>query len=388
MYTLIHRTGVSRGRVYNGTGENLTANPVGAGNDFVGPFAQDYASLQFGTNVNYDHEFSGIILDGRALKGGGTDDSMLYPDLDEDEDLSDRGSIVGRDTNSATLSSVTVKLTHTRPRWADATVWQVPHDGSAPSDISSFDEWLDNEVGELPEFAAPFDYDHLEDDDGGRRTWARLRHYVQCPYYWALYKVKLGPNYEGLADMIAENSASPVGQTGQLSYGPLGMLTALHGTLYATQHAFRLYEPTNIVCVERGYGLMPYDSTFNDAAAGAAGAVDPDVVVGYDDGDIDLVAGTGGGTVWTGVSNFQGPAPSGYRKGGLTGWSVHSKRDVRASKDELYLWHWGTAPVRIDIVEPAGAGTASLIVGNAVSPYYGPFVHTVYHECTARFRAR
>lgn len=377
-YTLIHRTGLSRGRVYNATGENLTANPSGAGNDFVGPFAQDYSSILFSQNVTYDHEFSGIIMDGRALRGAGnTDDSILYPDLDEDEDLSDRGSVVGRDTNIAAVAGCTVKLTHTRPRWADATVWQVPHDGSEPTSLTSFDQWLDEEVGGFSEFPSPLDDNPID----AARLWSRLRHYVQCPYYWALYRIPLGPNYEGLAEMIAENSSLPVGQTGQLAYGPLGMLTALHGTLYATQHAYRLYEPTNaIVPVARGYGLMPYDSSFNDANSNTAGSADPDLSVGWDNVF---------GAVLNPVAVHSGPHGSGYRRGGVETWSVHSKARVRAKPDELYVWHWATAPVRIDIDEDAGAGgTFSLIVGNAVSPYYGPFVHSVYHECTARYTAR
>jgi len=370
MYTLIHRTGLSRGRVYNATGENLTANPVGAGNDYVGPFAQDYSSITFDQNVSYDHEFSGVIMDGRALQGGGqSDDSILYPDLDEDEDLSDRGSVVGRDTKTAALSSVTVKLTHTRPRWADAQVWHVPIDGTAPTMQTSLDEWLDADVG----------------DYSTTSNWSRLRHYIQVPYYWQLYRIPLGPNYEGLAEMIAENSAVPVAQLGQLTYGPLGMLTALHGTLYASQHASRLYEPTsNVVAVERGYGLMPYDSAFNDnkrldLSLDNDGQTDPDILR-----EVDAVDPFNPATV------TQGAPPSGYRRGGVSTWAVHSKRRVRAQSNEIYVWHYQTAPVRIGLQAGAGGGDPDfhVTVGNAVSPYYGPFVHLVYHECTARFSGR
>ena len=233
----------------------------------------------------------------------------------------------------------------------------------------SFDEWLDLEEGPGT--------DPTETD----LTWDRLRHYVKCPYYWAMYKVPLGPNYEGLSDMIAENSAVPVGQTGQLTYGPLGMLTALHGTLYATQHAYRLYEPTSsIVCVERGYGLMEYDSSFNDqlplsGVIPAAGTLDPDIII------------TGSDQTISRVRNFQ--SSQGSKLGGIETLAVHSKRAVRAAPNEVYVWQFATAPVRVAVGGTAGGGTNwSIVVGNAVSPFYGPFVHIVYHECAVRYSAR
>jgi len=363
MYELLHRTGLSRGRVYNGVGSNITADGPGAGNDFIGPFCQDYSSIMFDQNITYDHEFSGIIMDGRALRGAGnTDDSILYPDLDEDEDLSDRASIVGRDTKSARLAACTLKLTHTAPRWHDAHVWEVPLDGGTPTAVQNLAGWLDND---------------LDDPAGSEGAyWSRLRHYIQVPYYWALYKVPLGPNYEGLADMLVENSAVPVGQLGQMTYGPSGMLTALYGAVYAAQHAYRLYEPTSsIIPVERGYGLMSYSAVFNDdqGNTASAGNQDPDMASFFGD---------------TLDKELRSAVPTSYRRGGLHTTSVHSKRSVKAVPNEVYLWHFGTAPVRIGLIGAGAGGASHLVVGNEGSPYYGPYIHLVYHELTARFSAR
>lgn len=352
-YTLIHRTGLSRGRVYNTVGENLTEDAPGAGNLTVGPWARDYSSLMGTNSVNYDTEFSGIIIDGRAMSTGGDgDDGILYPDLDEDEDLSDRGSVVGRDTQSAAIHSCHLRLYHTAPDWTDAFVWRVDKETGTPSQIGPLADWLEAEA---------------VSDIG----WHPIRHALRVPVYWALYKCPVGPNYEGLAQMIAENSANVVGQLGQLAWGPLGMLTALHGAVYASQHAVRLYEPTtSIVPVERGMFDMPYDSATEDDLR------DPDYVFS---GDIE--AGT------QGLSILDSPAQR--ARGRIYTTSIASKRDVRAKPGEVYVWHWQTAPVRVAKLT-AGAMNPDdhIVIGASTSAFQGPFCHLVYHELTARYRAR
>lgn len=350
-YSLIHRTGIGRGRVYNGVGDNLTAAPAGAGSNVIGPWVQDLASLHGSELVNYDREFSGIIMDGRALStGSGGDDDILFPDLDEDENLSDRGSIVGRDTKSASLSSAQVKLTFVAPTWEDATVWSVAENNAAEAPVAKLDTWLDQEAGLAT--------------DG---LWHPLRHALRVPVYWAIYKVKLGPNYESLAEMIVENSAIPVAQLGQMTEGPLGMLTAMHGLVYAATHATRLYEPGVMVPVARGYRMFTYDGAHDDDEA------DPDYVYGDEAGE----AGA--------MGILDTPAQRGRGRQYTITMRVKS---VRARPDELLVWHVHTAPVRVAYKSAPGSPGRHLVVGSGNGPFMGPFMHLVYHECTARYRAR
>lgn len=351
-YSLIHRTGIGRGRVYNAVGDNLTAAAAGAGTYMVGPWVMDYASLNATNTENYDREFSGIIMDGRQLSTGSAgDDDIAYNDFDEDEDLSDRGSIIGRDTKGASLQSVQVKLTIVGPTFEDARVWLIDNNDGTETDKARLDQWLDSE-SVLP-------------TDG---LWHPMRHALRVPLYWAIYKVKLGPNYESLAEMIVENSSIPAIQTGMMTQGPLGMLTALYGVLYAAGHATRLHEPGMLVPVARGYRLLSYDGANDDDAA------DPDYVFGDEVGTDDTL----------GIID----SPAQRARGRLYHLTMRCK-SVRAKPDEILIWHVHTAPVRVGTVEtPTPPNFQHAVVGSTNGPLLGPFMHLVYHECAARYRAR
>ena len=352
-YSLIHRTGLSRGRVYNSVGDNLTEHYPGAGNQAVGPWVRDYAGLYSSADwsANFDSEFSGIIMDGRAIVTGqdGTD-GILFPDFDEDESLSDRGSIVGRDTQYARLKGLMLRLYHTCPNFKDGVVWALKLDGTSAVQVGPLDQWLEDEatVGQHP-----------------------MRHALRVPCMWALYRVQLGPNYESLAQMIVENSALPTGQTGQLAYGPVGMLTALHGVLYAAGHATRLYEPNlGIIPVERGMYDIPYSGALDDDQ------VDPDFVLPQE--ELDPIPADDGVAILN--------TPAQRARGRINTTSIASSKDVTARAGEVYLWHWQTCPVRIRA--PQVEGTGHLVIGNGDSPFLGPYVHLTYHELSARFSVR
>lgn len=356
-YTLIHRTGLSRGRVYNSVGDNLTEAYAGAGNQTVGPWVRDYASAE-GTSdytPNFDSEFSGIIMDGRSMvMGQDGSDGITFPDFDEDESLSDRGSIVGRDTKAAKLRGLMLRLYHTCPNYKDAFVWEHEIDGSVQTQIGPLDQWL-------------------ADESPGGKGWHPVRHVLRVPVMWALYKVKLGPNYESLAEMIVHNSATVVGQLGQLAYGPAGLLTALHGVLYAAGHATRLYEPNlGIVPVDRGMYDIPYDATIEDDQ------IDPDYVMPQEELTPALPPAD------EGIAILDTPAQR--ARGRIQTLAVASSKDVTARPGEVYLWHWQTCPVRIRA--PMVEGSSHLVIGNGASPYLGPYVHLTYHELSARYGAR
>lgn len=429
-YTLIHRTGVSTGRVYNSIGDNLTELVEGAGNDMVGPFFLDYASLRNADAPwQYDCEFSGILMDGRQLAGSGyVDNDLLSDDLDDDEDGSDRASIVQRDTKWARMNQHQVKLYHTAPTWEDAFVWEVNQADGVATEVAPLDEWLDDERG-----------------ISGDALWHPMRHALRVPVFWACYRVPLGPDYESLAEMIAANSANQVTQGGLLSMGPRGLLTALHGDLYALQHAVRLYEPNRgMRPIYRGMFLMPYDGAHEDdevdpdrkaqtvtgnlntrhsayhrqdtyVVGSIAGgdtaftqevdttlAADGTVSGSWDEdqpsGTVILETGdmeanvlnsnvTGSHTLRAGFRDAHTPAKR--ATGRLYTTVFGTKGSVRATDNSVVLWHFMTGPVRLSLVDDGeGNITGHLIVGNADSALYGPYLHLVYHEATARYSAR
>lgn len=390
MYTIVHRTGTSRGRVYSYQGVNLTADPVGAGNDMVGPWALDYVQFIGPYTaglpdpdpaegqvpvVAYSPEYSGIIMDGRAMaQATGNDDSLLYPDLDEDEDLSDRGSIIGRDTKRAGITSGIVRLYHTAPAWQDGRVYLLDQNGTAVEDeLHLLDEWLDYHA------AAP----------GGTidDNWATIRHALRVPVFWAIYRIRMGPNYESLAEMIVENTATVVGQGAQLSYGPYGMLTALHGAVYASQHAVRLYEP-NIgePPIARGMFHVPYDSATVRDRLPSDGSYpeDPDRQTGT---DYEMLVDE----QWFPFQNDTGvhlDTPSQRARGRIYTTAMRIPR-IKASPDEMIVWHFQTAPVRLTVTTDVGANlTNNVVIGGPASAFYGPPVRIVYHECSVRYHAR
>lgn len=435
--SLIHRTGLNVGRVYNLVGDNLTAYPPGAGNSMVGPWAMDFISLLGTTEaevgVLWDSEFSGIIADGRALDGQG-EEPFIFADLDEDEDLTDRRSRIsnGSQARSIKINGVWVRLYHTAPRWEDARIWHVDVDGTHPAEPeSTLAEWLDENTGMA-----------------GDGFWHSGRHALRVPVRWAIYKVMIVDNYESMLDMVAENSLLEITTGDLLGQGPRGMLTALHGALWAADHAVRLYKPSdNLPIVERGMFFMPYDGTIRDndtttPRAGRApisgtlefsgnsgkaqlegdlsvaltgdtvldgnfntwsatiapdGTVDPatmtvpthfdDAVFPVPGGTIDLessdpemsgtstLAATGGAT----------PSAASRNWGTVYTTMVHTRKNVRVTPKMVYVWHLQTCPVRVGIRRDPGNDDllGHVVIGGLTSPFYGPPVRLVYHEGNA-----
>lgn len=401
MYTVLHRTGISGGRLYNLTGDNLTEALAGAGNAMVGPWQLDYSAFVADTegvsNVNWDSEFSGMVIDGRALKDSSSDDPMIFADLDEDEALSDSRSIVRVGDRAARCKHLRVRLYHTGVLWEDARVWTLNMDGTHSATAVPLDEYLEELYG--------------ESDDG---LWHPVRHALRVPINWAIYHIPLTPRYTGLTEMINANTATTVGDGDLLSYGPVGMLTAMHGAVYAAQHGLRLYEANlaNWKAVERGMYLMPYDSAHEDdvgdpdyLGAGAAGDATitgtveetnqwqvvggplpiPETMDAQSVGDRAVNLTMLGGT--TAASSIL-DTPAQRARGRIYTTVIGTGRDMTASAKRVTVWHWQTCPVRLRTVPVAGGGFQHHIIGGLVSPFQGPPVRLVYHEGTARYSSR
>lgn len=400
MYTLIHRTGLSGGRVYNWTGDNITEAPAGAGNTMVGPWAMDYASFYLDERLEYfDSEFSGVLLDGRAMRQSTSDQDALFADLDTDESLTDSRSIIQPADSSASIESVLIRLYHSGVTWEDARVWNVSPDGSHGPEGVPLDAQLDS----------------MFPGSGDDGIWHPLRHALRVPVMWAIYHIPLTPRYAGLTEMIQLNTANVVNNSDLLSYGPYGMLTAMHGEVYALGHSTRLYEAAaaNFSVVDRGMFMMPYDSAHDDTEP------DPDFVGAGEAGDASIVGTIEETNTWQTVggplpipetSTAQSVAdravnltlangaaaagaildtPAQRARGRIYTTVMRTNRDMRASPKRLTVWHFQTCPVRLSY-EPASAGgdETHVIIGGLASPFVGPPVRLVYHEASARYRAR
>lgn len=441
--SIIHRTGLNTGRVYNYAGDNLTAYPPGAGNSMVGPWAMDFIAMFGGTEpeagIMWDSEFSGIIMDGRGLAQGTLEQPMLFADLDEDEDLTDRRSIVGEGAQRyAKCSSTWTRLYHTAPRWEDARVWDIDIDGTHGTEPAMrLDEYLD-----------------LQYQMTGDGLWHSMRHTLRVPVRWAIMKCPMMQGYEQMLDMVAENTVLAITNGDLMNYGPRGMLTALHGTVWAAQHATRLYEPSEALgIVERGMFFMPYDGTVRDddmttPRAGVAPVtgqfnmstnVDQPIM----NGDLSVaLTGTSGGNIFhelevnlaadgsvtgsnTIPNEFSGSVlavPSGnsidleFSQPGMTGdhnlsasgaatpsaasrnWGtiystvISTKKNVTvgARKPFIYVWVFQTCPVRLETRRDPGNDDllGHVVIGGLTSPFIGPPVRLVYHEGNATYSVR
>lgn len=382
-YTTISRTGTSRGKVYNGSGDNLTAYPAGAGNVTVGTWQRDFSTLAGGT-WNYDGEFSGILADGRLLARGGQDQYDL-PDFDGDEGASDRGSVLVEGDKWAHITSAHVRLMLTCPLFSDAGTWLMDASGETPliePNVPDFqlDTWLDKSL--ILDWEWP-DPDTPSLGPLRNKTWDAIRHWLRVPINWAVYRVPLAASqYEGYAEWINENgypgtaiNASP------MAYGPFGMLTAMYGLVYARTHSTKLWELSEgLKPIVRGeldvpYAAYGYDEQFSG----------PDVMYGValnDDPPPTSKAVTTGGVLDT---------PAQRARGRIIELNIQVP-DMEVRENEIIVWHVQTGITRLRAQdEPGGAGDPDLVIAQPTFTGggfdLGPFMGLVYQSVTARYRS-
>lgn len=384
MRTLIARTGLSRGRLYNGVGDNITQYPAGAGEDNVGFWSRDYSYLA-GNTVLWDGEFSAVLMDGRILSQGGNDLApwnQSLPDFDEDENMADRGSVLNFGDKAGLIKGMRIHMDFLCPTFTDAGAWEVD------SSMGTIDATLLNPLGTYLDSLSTPSYEGVMIDNAGAEqdvfsnVHTQARHYLRVPIHWAVYRVPLGPVYEGQDEFIRSAGGDSTGAA-QLTYGPFGLLTAWHGVLYAAAHAVRLWEPSDgVKFVARGEFEVPYAAFLN-------GESDPDMVFGLGLDGADQFAQQGGGMLDT---------PAQRSRGRIIKIDLKLPQDVRARPDEVLIFHIQTGLARYQLGTLGGG--SHVIIGEPilVDPgepggltlplHLGPYMALCNWHISAYFTAR
>ena len=265
--TILNRTGLSRGRVYNEFGGNLTAAPEGAGNMMVGPWCRDYSGL-LGNTVTYMNQTSMVIADGRIIEADGFE-TETEDDFDEDEELEDIGTILNDGDKGAVITSLDIELTIGGPSWADAGCWSNSGGDNEWAWENGLVEYLDALRDGTLESSATYE------------VWTYARHWLRCPLHFALYRVPTTPTWEGDGEYAYNNQPGALGPTlPYLAHGPYGMLAAMHGPTYAAQNYISLTEPCEgVAFIHRQTRDIPYAS----ATDWPTGDSDPDNLSNLDE---------------------------------------------------------------------------------------------------------
>lgn len=396
--TTIHRVGLSRGRVYNGSGDNITDSPPGAGNIQVGPWDRDYSVL-CGNTYMYDGEFSGIIADGRLLTRGAQDIGPFGVDFDTDENPADRGSVIVEGDKGAIVKGLRLHLQFLCPIFHDAAVWETHDDIAMGGPTWQIKEYLDVALDEMAYGAAE---GVLTDNPANETNWTydvwdEIRHYLRVPIYIAVYRLSPVPVIEGAQEYTRENagigdflSASP------MQYGPLGMLTALYGATYAATHRVDISdESPDFKPIFRDELEVPYAAWGSSSGIlGNANQAGPDQVLNYYIGP-----GTDD-NVWT-PSGGMLDTPAQRARGRVVDIDLKLGHDMRVGPGEMLVWHVQTGRVRIkdpvrtvpygDEGEATGLGKDWIVaqpVDGGIGPALGPFLSLVHHRLTAVARTR
>lgn len=391
MYTTINRTGLSRGRVYNGSGQNITDQPPGAGNIQVGPWDRDYSVL-FQNTVMYDGEFSGIIMDGRIMSRGAQDVGPLGMDLDTDENLSDRGSVIVEGDKTAKVTGMKLHLQFCNPIFRDGGVWETGDDIASGGPAWQFKDYLSVVLDELAEGAGEAD---LIDDPSNTQAWAvdildEVRHYLRVPIYIAIYRIEPRPMIEGAAEYAIENAPLSFSlASSPLEYGPLGMLTALYGTVYGATHRVDLSdEAPGFKAIFRTELEVPYAAWGGPTNGGRINQAGGDLVLNYNIGP--------GGDDNTWVPGAIMDTPAQRRRGAIINIDLELPHNITCAPGEVIVWHVQTGRVRLkdplrnvpygDDETPQGLGKDWIVaqpVDGGIGPALGPFLGLVHHRLTA-----
>lgn len=405
MRTLLHRTGLSRGDAYTGTGQNLTSNPEGAGNYQVGSFYLDYASLfatveegptggvydPVGTyTMNWDTEFSWIIADGRNLTSANnyTDpDDIVFGDVDEDsEDGPAEFSVVPPGTNWATIDRIEIDLYIVPPdRYVSAYVYPTDQSFShpVPGDEVSLADWLDRMVSYGEEAASIANY------------WAGFWRQLRWPLHWALLRVPCMGNDEGAAIADEENDVdSVILPSRPVPFGgPRGLMAAQGGfstvdstgSESAVSTDLKLWEPeagTNFI--RRGVEIL----NFTDE--GSTNNIGDDINFPQNSpavmGDVDFIDDP----PIPDLDNFEYiPGPH-QGPGNLIHLRYTFKTDIKVRPNELIVFMIQSGRARLNLIVEEGVPVGSMIMGspNTFNPAcrHGPAYTLVHHTVTAYHR--
>jgi len=219
----------------NGSGQNLTDSPDGAGNLQVGTYEYDFSGLYpDGTGalpnlINIDNEYSFVIADSRGLMDTNLDDDNDVLG-DETNPETDDGAFIDDATQFARIDHVVARLDFIRPSYLEAWVWNTDVDtGEVDDDVSSLGQWLDDQQVAGAE------------GDPDNDVWNRFRACLRFPLHWAFLIIDCQESTDqGLADYIAENTALNEPNNPKPFGGPNGIQLAYEGD---TSDALRLWMP-------------------------------------------------------------------------------------------------------------------------------------------------
>lgn len=278
---LITRTGLGRGRLLSGVGQNITDNPDGAGNEQVGTFALDFSSVfQTGSiggdgvlaNVAaVDNEYTVILADTRGLDGDelGDDNDLLSDATDPEEE---DGAFITPDVQWARVDRVTIDWRFVGPTYRDASVWVIsPENGE-----------IQTNVGDLESVLDALDASPLVEADNDVDIWHLAHAHLRWTLHWALMVIDCtSVNDQGLADFARENSTLAFRNNPVPVGGPSGLLI-LYGSAADGTQGIRLWQPaggaSGVRIVARGEREYPYQYRNRVDTADPAAQVDFDIL--------------------------------------------------------------------------------------------------------------